>query len=275
MPRKLRKGLAVGFFAALTLGMVAILVLSFRGDEAGNRALRASVALAGVSARLTEHYGLELESLAAGSELAPGRYDFRGALAGEPRRSAPLYGVAELTCRTLRRDSGCWRIVSLERDGEPWNPVEPEMAASDAESRSGDTAPNSAEVAARGPAEADQPESATPREAKIPSEPDAAYGEPAAGVSAGETARAAPVESPGETPSAEVYVVTEPVVNGRAGPGTGHAIVAKVTPEMRLELRGRQDDWGRFQFVGAAEGETEQLWIWMPLVRPLSEGPEA
>lgn len=279
MRRRLRQGLAVGFFVGLALGGLAILVLSFRGDEAGDRAQRASIALAGVSARLTERYGLEFESLAAGRELASGRYDFRGALTGELRRSAPIYGVAELTCRALSRDPGCWRIVSLERDGEPWNPVEPEkvggVAASGAESRAGDTAPSSAETAARAPAETVQPESATPREAEISSEPDLTSGGPAEGVSADEAAESAPVEAVEENAPNALYIVTAPAVNGRAGPGTGHAIVAKVTPEMRLELRERQDDWGRFQIAGAAESEAEQLWIWMPLVRPLSEGPEA
>lgn len=275
MRRRMRKGLAAGFFAALALGGLAVAVLSLRDNAASEREHRASIALDGAASMLAERYGLELESLVAGRSLAADRYDFRGALAGEHSRSMPVYGIVELTCEALNRDPGCWQLVVLERDGASWDPRQTEaaeeaaadVATNAAEASAGDETSTSPAPAPPATAENAQPERVATAPSSMP-DPD-----PGALAADGEVAELAAVDPPREE-AAEIFLVAEPVVNGRAGPGTEHAIVAKVTPEMRLELRAQQGDWGRFRVAGEVGSETDPLWIWMPLVQPQSGDPE-
>ena len=289
----MRRLFAIVFTALLVAGGVAIVLLDiFSGQpsEAERRAQRAADALTKL---LVDRYELDLETLTAGRQLSEGRYDFRGALAGDLRGSAPIYGVVELTCAEATADPQCWTLVTFERDGEIWSPAagakQEQAEAEIAGEQDDEDAARVAEqesatptaVSAAGEAPTGENAGGTQAEAEGGVLSDA---EPAAETSpdAEDDNETAPTESESESASltpeaplpAQIFAVTSPVVNGRAGPGTEHAIVMKVTPELRLELIERREDWGRFRVVEGAAAEEQdpgenaepEPWIWLQLV---------
>lgn len=235
----MRRLFAIGFTAVLVAGLVGIGYLSLFSGGPSVAERRAAIAADAVAILLVERYGVNLETVTAGREIGEGGYDFRGALAGDLRGRAAVYGVVELTCDSPTRDPDCWRLVSFERDGEPWSP-----AAAAAARQVNINLDVSAQALSEAAAGVEPPVESAPLQAKVETQ---------------------------EAPT--LFAATAPVVNGRGGPGTGYAIVAKIAPEDRLELIERRDGWGRFRIVGVpANAAGAESWIWLELVEPIGQG---
>lgn len=193
---------------------------------------------------------LVVESLVVGTQVEPGFFDFRGAVKAGTT-SVPLYGMIELRCSQLSVDPECWTLVLLERDGEAW-PPEPLPDAETVTLEIGDDL-NLEDTFDN--------ESVT--------QPDLADAEPDL-----DTADDVSADSTLEDVVADpVYQVINDNVNGRAGPGTDHEVVASITPERRLILLESGTEWGRFRFQNPAEGESSEFWVWLGLLTPVSQTP--